>query len=552
MSSNLTTSPSGRLVAASRITRLEPHEIFVFGSNARGRHGSGAARVAHEAFGAVWGRGHGLQGQSYAIDTMSGPGVLASEIATFVAFATAHPGLTFLVAEIGCRKAGYTPAQVAPHFATAPANVALPASFVQVTASLATAPAVNRRPRAVPATELSAIQLDRAVGAIVASAAGDALGAPYEFGPAHADDFQPAFGTGVFGHEPGEWTDDTSMSLPILEAIARGDSLRDEGVLGGIVARWLDWSRTAKDIGNQTRSVLALLDDRPTALAARRAARLLHERTGRSAGNGSLMRTGPVALAYLRPGSEHRLVEAAGRIARLTHSDEVNADAAVLWSLMIRGAILTGRLDPWTGVSRLPTERQSRWATLIDEAVIPGRHPRDFREQNGSVVKAFQAALCAVSGATNVPEALARAIQGGGDTDTVAAIAGSLAGAMWGATQVPLAWQRALHGWPGYVASDLTRLGVLAARRGHTDRKGWPRGGDRGYPAGSGTPRPCGIPTIPGCGSAHRAPCRNCPTRSPPWSRSAGWEPTRSPTDWSPYGCGWSMPTARTPTSTGP
>ena len=53
-------------------------------------------------------------------------------------------------------------------------------------------------------------------------------------------------------------------------------------------------------------------------------------------------------------------------------------------------------------------------------------------------------------------------MRSGFDTDTVAAIAGSLAGAMWGATQVPLAWQRALHGWPGYVASDLTRLGVLA------------------------------------------------------------------------------------------
>ena len=111
MTRNLTTSPSGRLIAADRIAELAPGQVFVFGSNARGKHGSGAARAAYEDFGAVWGQGHGLHGQSYAIDTMSGPGTLASEVATFVGFAEAHQELTFLVAEIGCRKAGYTPAR---------------------------------------------------------------------------------------------------------------------------------------------------------------------------------------------------------------------------------------------------------------------------------------------------------------------------------------------------------------------------------------------------------------------------------------------------------
>jgi hypothetical protein len=114
MTRNLTTSPSGRLIAADCIAELAPGQVFVFGSNARGKHGSGAARAAYEDFGAVWGQGHGLHGQSYAIDTMSGPGTLASEVATFVGFAEAHRELTFLVAEIGCRKAGYTPARIDP------------------------------------------------------------------------------------------------------------------------------------------------------------------------------------------------------------------------------------------------------------------------------------------------------------------------------------------------------------------------------------------------------------------------------------------------------
>src|SRR5690606_34288392 len=91
-------------------------------------------------------------------------------------------------------------------------------------------------------------------------------------------------------------------------------------------------------------------------------------------------------------------------------------------------------------------------------------------------VRAFQAALVAVEGATDFRDAIHRAIQGGGDTDTVAAITGGLAGAKWGVSQIPLGWQRRLHGWPGYDANDLARLAVLAARRGAADGSGWPSG----------------------------------------------------------------------------
>ncbi|KQP57068.1 hypothetical protein [Agreia sp. Leaf283] len=117
--------------SASRIGALEPGEIFVFGSNASGHHGAGAAAQAQRDFGAVWGEGHGLHGQSYAIDTMSGLGVLEREIGTFVEFAETRPELTFLVTEIGCGIAGYTPAEVAPLFARVPLNVRLPESFVR-------------------------------------------------------------------------------------------------------------------------------------------------------------------------------------------------------------------------------------------------------------------------------------------------------------------------------------------------------------------------------------------------------------------------------------
>lgn len=111
------------------IDTLEPGEIFVFGANASGAHGGGAARFAHDRFGAVWGQGEGLQGQSYGIDTMSGLAVFEEQSRRFVAFAAEHPELRFLVTEVGCGIAGYRAEQVAGFFAGAGENVVLPESF---------------------------------------------------------------------------------------------------------------------------------------------------------------------------------------------------------------------------------------------------------------------------------------------------------------------------------------------------------------------------------------------------------------------------------------
>ncbi|MCR2784157.1 ADP-ribosylglycohydrolase family protein [Microbacterium sp. zg-B96] len=322
---------------------------------------------------------------------------------------------------------------------------------------------------------LSTQQLDRAVGVVLASAAGDALGSQYEFGPPLDDAVTPEFGVGVFGHEMGEWTDDTSMAMPILQALADGRELDDDATLDVIVTRWQEWALNAKDVGSQTRGVLSDLSE-TTAQAATSRAESFHRTTGRSAGNGSLMRTGPVALGYLDR-AEEDLANAAGRIAQLTHWEDDNVDACVIWCLTIRHAVLTGTLDVRAQIGWVPIDRRARWQDVITEALAPGMHPRDFRQGNGWVVRALQAALSAVAGATSLRDALERAVRGGQDTDTVASIAGSLAGAMYGGSAVPLDWKRKLHGWPGVDANDLTRLACLAARHGQPDSEGWPSAG---------------------------------------------------------------------------
>ncbi len=117
------------------ITSLLPDEIFVFGSNLRGFHGGGAARVAYSKFGAVWGCGVGLQGSSYAIPTMQGgTETIEPYVNQFIDYARHHGDKFFFVTRIGCGIAGFEDADIAPLFEQAVAleNVCLPESFVKI------------------------------------------------------------------------------------------------------------------------------------------------------------------------------------------------------------------------------------------------------------------------------------------------------------------------------------------------------------------------------------------------------------------------------------
>lgn len=98
----------------------------MFGSNESGAHGGGAAKVALDRFGAIWGRGEGLQGQSYGLPTMEGFDALKGAAERFVAFAREHPELRFYLTKVGCGIAGHEESDVAPLFDAAPDNVVKP------------------------------------------------------------------------------------------------------------------------------------------------------------------------------------------------------------------------------------------------------------------------------------------------------------------------------------------------------------------------------------------------------------------------------------------
>lgn len=305
------------------------------------------------------------------------------------------------------------------------------------------------------------------------TAAGDALGAPYEFAPPRG----PELDVAMVGGGPwaaGEWTDDTSMAIAIAEVAATGADLRDEAAQDAIVTRWLDWSLDAKDVGIQTRSVLSAAGRRGiSATRARAESEGLHRRKGRSGGNGSLMRTAPLALACLD--DEEALVEAARAISELTHFDPDAGDACVLWSTAIRHAVLTAELDVRVGLRHLDDERRRLWSERLD--VAESSRPADI-DHNGWTVAALQAAWSAIITSAPGPDAyraehlrlgLDAAVRAGYDTDTVAAIAGGLLGAAYGASAVPVEWRALLHGWPGLRAHDLVGLGTAIARGGKPD-----------------------------------------------------------------------------------
>jgi ADP-ribosyl-[dinitrogen reductase] hydrolase len=303
--------------------------------------------------------------------------------------------------------------------------------------------------------------LERAAGCLVGQAYGDALGVPYEAGVRPLDDTPELLGGGLGDYEPGEWSDDTHTSICVAQAALDADLATDAG-LDAVAARLEDWyAGRPADIGILTSRVLhdaELLAGSPAA-RLRAAARALR---GHTAGNGALARTAPVGLAL--HGDGEAISATARAIAELTHSDPLAGDSCVLWSLAVDTALRGEPADLAAHVGALPAQRRDRWMAWIAEADEAA--PSTFA-QNTYTVTALQAAWSAVRKSTdnNFLQVIGAAIGAGGDTDTVAAVAGALAGAIFGLTAVRDQRIGRVYGWPGMNIDDLAELGRRLVRR---------------------------------------------------------------------------------------
>jgi len=320
--------------------------------------------------------------------------------------------------------------------------------------------------------DLTDEQVDRAVGVVLGGAVGDALGVPYEFAtPPAPTELAAMTGGGLGDFAPGEWSDDTSMAVAIAEVAATGADLTTRDALDEVARGFLRWYADGPaDIGIQTAEVLRLSSaavrrGEPPGKALHREAAAYAAGHPRSAGNGALMRTGPVALAHLD--DRDTLAEAARRVAQLTHAEPLAGDSCVLWCEAIRVAVLEAEIDVRRGLDLLPDDRRGQWAGWLDDALDLDRNraepvPGARFTPNGFTVTALQAAVAAVATTPvsdrHLEEALHNAVRIGSDTDTVAAIAGALLGARWGASAVPATWRHVVHGWPSRTGDELVEL----------------------------------------------------------------------------------------------
>ncbi|AQS69305.1 ADP-ribosylglycohydrolase family protein [Streptomyces pactum] len=280
---------------------------------------------------------------------------------------------------------------------------------------------------------------DRALGAVIGSAVGDALGAPFEFGPQGAFSArfpEPGRGgemCGGGGWDPGEATDDTQMAVLVAESLLECGGLD----LPDVFRRFERWAAAGpKDIGLQTEAVLSSGDGWDTAAA------LHFQVNGRGAGNGALMRAAPSAV-HFAPLGRDATMDAARRIAALTHGDRAAWEGTAVFHELVRVALAGD--DPLTALPgtlrAVHPGHRARYATVLAR----DWHPDLATEFNGAVWPCLGSAVWALRTTATYEEAVRAAIDLGGDTDTVAAVTGGLAGAAYGIAAVPARWTEALH-----------------------------------------------------------------------------------------------------------
>lgn len=271
---------------------------------------------------------------------------------------------------------------------------------------------------------------------------GDALGAPFEFGRANAFGHRfpvrllldPSEMVGGGQWEAAEWTDDTQMALLVADSLLDRSGL-DEADL---YSRFVEWCRSSpKDVGIQTRSVLA--SGRPWQSAASEH----FARVGKGAGNGSLMRALPGAL-YFAGADRAVSADAARRISALTHGDPAAGEGCVLYHELVRVALQGDNpLDAMDdALALVKAEHRDQWTPYVAAGYDPLRDPMS----NGAVWPALGAAVWALRTTSTFDDALRAAIDLGNDTDTVACIAGGLAGAVYSIGAIPSRWTTYLHG----------------------------------------------------------------------------------------------------------
>lgn len=278
-----------------------------------------------------------------------------------------------------------------------------------------------------------------AEGCLLGLACGDALGRPVEFKSAVTIEQQygtveTMLGDGSHGQPPGTITDDTELALRIARSLVSCGRFDGEDV----AKRFVGWYETNPfDIGLMTRDSLSRLQRGDQWDQAGQAV-WESRREGSNAGNGSVMRCAPYALAFAN--DPQHLGQVSEQSSAITHADSRCKRGCAVLNLTI-AALLQGTADPLQEALDTPYPEQSDAAEIVNavEGLPDGVSATEINN-GGYVVDALQAGLYYALDATSAKDAIVRAVNAGGDADTVGAISGAVAGARFGADALPEVW----------------------------------------------------------------------------------------------------------------
>jgi ADP-ribosyl-[dinitrogen reductase] hydrolase len=280
---------------------------------------------------------------------------------------------------------------------------------------------------------------ERYTGCLLGLGVGDALGAPLEFMSAEQilikhGVVREMIGGGWLNVRPGETTDDTAMALTLAESLIEKKTFdRDDAA-----ARYVAWLRSGpRDVGNTIRASLTRIGE---GMEPEEASAEAHfEVGGKTAGNGAAMRAAPLALAF--PDSEEKLLAHARADAAVTHHDPLAGQGSAALVLMIAAA-----LGPGKDKTAVPGKAREVLSALGEARAVPdpsGKEAKDLRP-TGFVLDTLECAAWAFLSGKGFEDCLVRAVNLGGDTDTIGAITGALCGAWYGAPKIPDRWLRPL------------------------------------------------------------------------------------------------------------
>ena len=273
--------------------------------------------------------------------------------------------------------------------------------------------------------------VDRAAGALLGLAIGDAVGTTLEFEKRDSNPLlTDMIGGGPFRLQPGQWTDDTSMALALADSLLETETFDPEDLMRRFVA-WRDngeysCTGTCFDIGNTVSSALNRWKQTGNAIAGS---------TGTmSAGNGSLMRLSPVAIRHWQQPETMRAV--AAQQSQTTHGAAEAVSACEAYATLIAEAISGKTLD------EVLSPRTGEYAHGVAHILAGSWRGKSRNEvqSGGFVLHSLEAALWSIGRTSDFRSAILTAANLGGDADTTAAITGQLAGALYGESGIPRDW----------------------------------------------------------------------------------------------------------------